>query len=56
MVTDPVCGMDVDPDQAEAMGLISEYDGETFYFCSPSCQKAFEQNPEAYLGAEENEV
>ena len=49
MVTDLVCGMQVDEEQAESQGLFSEHDGEEFFFCSPGCKQAFDQNPEAYI-------
>lgn len=47
METDPVCGMQVDPETAAGQ---AEYEGQTYYFCSPGCQQAFEQNPESYVG------
>jgi YHS domain-containing protein len=53
---DVVCGMQVDEEQAEADGLTSEYQGETFYFCSPGCKQAFEQNPEAYVGQQSGQA
>lgn len=43
---DPVCGMDIDP--ATAAGT-SEYNGQTYYFCSLGCKKAFDKEPEKYL-------
>ena len=46
---DPVCGMDVDPNNSE---LHSDYGGSTYYFCSRSCLEAFEKEPRRYL--EEN--
>jgi Cu+-exporting ATPase len=46
MVTDPSCGMELDP--AKAAGK-SEYKGKTYYFCSLSCKKTFDANPEAVL-------
>jgi len=49
-VKDPVCGMDVDPKSAVCK---SEYKGQTFYFCSPGCKKAFDKEPERYVKAEE---
>ncbi|MGA8431171.1 MAG: HAD-IC family P-type ATPase [Candidatus Sulfotelmatobacter sp.] len=44
---DPVCGMKVNPATANHA---SELDGETFYFCSPSCQEKFRASPERYQG------
>jgi P-type Cu+ transporter len=38
-VTDPICGMSIDP--AKAAGT-SERDGETYYFCSQGCKKKFD--------------
>jgi Cu+-exporting ATPase len=46
MAKDPVCGMDVDPDHAADQ---SEYNGQTYYFCSKGCKAAFDKNPEKYL-------
>ena len=45
---DPVCGMDIDP--ATAAGK-SEYKGQTYYFCSQGCKRAFDKEPEKYVGA-----
>ena len=42
---DPVCDMEVTEATAVAR---SEYQGETFYFCSLSCRDTFEANPAAY--------
>ncbi len=50
MVKDPVCGMQINEQQAAAKGLTSEYQGQTFSFCSPSCKKQFEQNPQQFAG------
>lgn len=44
-VKDPVCGMDVEPSQAAAR---MEYRGQTYYFCSQSCQEQFRANPARY--------
>ena len=44
---DPVCGMKVNPATANHA---SKLDGETFYFCSPSCQEKFRASPEQYQG------
>lgn len=45
MVTDPVCGRDVDPTSTEVQ---SEHDGEMYYFCSLDCREEFEENTEEY--------
>ncbi len=45
MAKDPVCGMQVDEKQAAGK---SEFDGKTYYFCSPSCKATFDKNPSAY--------
>jgi len=42
---DPVCGMDVDPATAR---FRSEYRGAEYYFCSESCKRAFDANPQKY--------
>ncbi|HEY7475764.1 MAG TPA: YHS domain-containing protein, partial [Vicinamibacterales bacterium] len=47
-MTDPVCGMSVDP--ASARGGSHEYKGTTYYFCAPGCRQKFAANPEQYLG------
>jgi len=44
-VVDPVCGMTIDSQQA---GATAEYQGQTYYFCSPACKKAFEKDPARY--------
>ncbi len=45
MVTDPVCGMRIDPDDAAAT---AEYEGRTYYFCSEACRDRFEADPASY--------
>jgi len=47
LAIDPVCGMNVEIGKA----VKTEYRGETYYFCCPQCQQAFETSPEEYLGA-----
>lgn len=42
MVTDPVCGMRIDTDDAVAS---AEHDGDTYYFCSQVCYDAFVADP-----------
>jgi membrane fusion protein, copper/silver efflux system len=45
---DLVCGMDVEEDAAKAVGRTSEYRGKQYYFCSDSCKRQFEKDPESY--------
>jgi Cu+-exporting ATPase len=45
-MTDPVCGMTVDP--ARAAGSY-EFEGETYYFCARSCLERFQRDPRAFL-------
>ena len=47
MAKAPVCGMDIDPAAAK---YASEYRGQTYFFCSLMCKRAFEDNPGHYLG------
>jgi P-type Cu+ transporter len=46
MATDPVCGMDVDEQNAQHT---AEHQGTRYYFCSRGCQLDFEEDPERYL-------
>ncbi len=45
--TDPVCGMQVDEQNAKAQ---LEHEGKTYYFCSQGCKEKFEQDSEQYTG------
>jgi Cu+-exporting ATPase len=47
-LTDPVCGMSVDP--ARAPGGTHVHDGVTYAFCNPGCRTAFAKDPQRYLG------
>ena len=42
MITDPVCGMRIDTEDAAAT---AEYEGKPYYFCSEACHDAFVANP-----------
>jgi YHS domain-containing protein len=53
MVEDPVCGMELMPEDAVAM---SEFDGETYYFCSLECKTEFDSDPTGHVEAMENEA
>ena len=44
-VTDPVCGMSVDP----ATSTRCEHEGRVFHFCSDRCQEKFRSDPARYL-------
>jgi YHS domain-containing protein len=44
-VTDPVCGMTVDPASAPK----STYAGKTYYFCSGEDKAKFDKNPAGYV-------
>ena len=46
-VTDPVCGMQVDPKATE---FHADHAGQTFHFCSRRCQDKFLSDSNAYLG------
>lgn len=48
---DPVCGMDVDPEQ----GYGKMHDGTLYRFCSRRCLDAFEAEPARYLLDKEGE-
>ncbi|MEK7326793.1 MAG: YHS domain-containing protein [Chloroflexota bacterium] len=52
MVKDVVCGMEVDEKKSAGK---SEYNGQTYYFCSPGCKKSFDKEPEKYVGKKQEE-
>ncbi|MDQ2936411.1 MAG: YHS domain-containing protein, partial [Acidobacteriota bacterium] len=47
-LTDPVCGMTVDPTSAAGS---SKHNGETYYFCSRHCLEKFREDPERFLNS-----
>ena len=49
---DPVCGMEVDP----ATDLRTERQGQTYFFCNPSCLERFTADPAAFLEPRELEA
>lgn len=49
MVKDPVCGMEIRPEDAVATG---EHAGVSFYFCSKGCYNAFVKDPDRYAHPE----
>ncbi|MDH7607147.1 MAG: copper-translocating P-type ATPase [Candidatus Bathyarchaeota archaeon] len=46
LVTDPVCGMKIDPDMAYSK---IEHEGRVIYFCSKMCEEEFKKNPKKYV-------
>jgi Cu+-exporting ATPase len=49
MTKDPVCGMDVQPEQAAGQ---SEFKGRTYYFCCPACKQKFDQDPQNFADSQ----
>ena len=49
LVTDPVCGMKVDPRSARGGSL--EHAGTSYAFCSPGCRERFAKDPGHWLAA-----
>src|SRR6185437_4638697 len=47
-ITDPVCGMTVDPHAAKHR---ADHAGRTYHFCSAGCRERFVADPPAYLDA-----
>lgn len=45
ILRDPVCGMEVTYETATAR---SEYNGQTYYFCSLECKEIFDKDTEKY--------
>lgn len=46
-VTDPVCGMKINP--ATAKGGKSSFEGKEYFFCNPKCKTKFDANPGQYI-------
>ncbi len=46
IVRDPICGMEIEPQNARAE---REHRGQTFYFCSPSCAEQFDKGPHHFV-------
>ncbi|MBS2132160.1 YHS domain-containing protein (plasmid) [Burkholderia thailandensis] len=43
---DPVCGMQIDTQQAAATEVVGD---QTYYFCSASCHDKFRASPDKYV-------
>lgn len=52
-VTDPVCSMTIKSENAVAH---EEWQGQTYYFCSKSCQEKFRAAPDRYAKKTDNPV
>lgn len=50
MNRDPVCGMELEPDE-EAASVVHE--GRTYVFCSEACRRRFEEDPAGYAAPTE---
>ena len=51
-MTDPVCGMTVEPRDAAAAW---DHGGTTYYFCSVGCFERFRAEPERFLAMDPSE-
>jgi YHS domain-containing protein len=51
-VTDPVCGMQVDP----ATSPKSTYKGKSYYFCSLSDKQEFDKAPTTYIKVDKKDT
>lgn len=45
LVIDPICGIALAPENARGHSV---HNGQTYYFCSLSCEMEFDDNPDAY--------
>ncbi|MCO5114616.1 MAG: heavy metal translocating P-type ATPase [Bdellovibrionaceae bacterium] len=54
LVTDPVCGMQIDPKTAK--GGSSHFEGQEYFFCNPKCKTKFDADPKAQLNKTPVEV
>ncbi len=56
LAKDYVCGMDVNIEDARAKGLVTEYKGQTYYFCNAGCKRTFDKDPEGYVSKPPSEA
>ncbi len=47
LVTDPMCGMQLESSQAAAQTI---YQDQVYFFCSEECRRTFEENPKEFVG------
>ena len=56
MAIDPVCGTEIDEEQADALGAEAVvYGDRTYLLCCPYCRERFEADPARYLGPGEGD-
>jgi Cu+-exporting ATPase len=48
-VTDPVCGMTIDGEDAKGHDLSTEHEGKTYFFCGRGCKLEFTDDPARFL-------
>ncbi|MGE0268066.1 MAG: YHS domain-containing protein [Candidatus Omnitrophota bacterium] len=46
----PVCGTEITNPKISAT-----FEGEKYYVCCPTCKKQFEEDPQNFIGVEEND-
>jgi membrane fusion protein, copper/silver efflux system len=46
---DLVCGMYLDEKKVRTAGETSDFEGQTYFFCSEECKRFFEKNPQKYV-------
>ncbi len=51
IVRDPVCGLEVNPEEARARWLKRTYRGQEYHFCRDWCARRFDEAPERYAPA-----
>ncbi|MEO8638981.1 MAG: YHS domain-containing protein [Chloroflexota bacterium] len=49
---DPVCGMTINPEVAQAAGLTAEHEGQSYYFCGRGCKLEFLDDPKRFFDPE----
>ena len=42
----------MDVDMERPPGGTQEYEGKTYYFCGPGCNRSFQKDPDAYLSGD----
>ncbi len=52
---DSVCGMDIDENLSRRDGNFRDYQGKTYFFCSPECLSDFVGNPSRYSNSSPSE-